>query len=327
MEVPDVRFSVFTDSIKRTRWFLLVTTLLSCMLLIHMYLEQFSYQEQQNIDVIKARITEGKVANLKAREKEIQDDIAKKKDDPTKLSASDLDNLATDYATIKYRMKLFDNQMNQVSIPSRQLPLLSMNIPGNDFLPVIGVMLLVFVIAVWLNIRSVLAAIDSLKPSNNEEMRELIRLHFTFTGLVGSSGVERKMVHVVQYASFGLPVLSLLFALGVDWRSAIKAWHHPDLGLVGPAKLFIVQDLILLFVIALLLFFTASIVWKVIRIEKIIDNDTKANYWAGVRSAFYYYITIFLHVICGAEGSSIRKISSTKVDVSKSNKSIQDDSK
>jgi hypothetical protein len=38
MNVDEVSFNVFADSIKRTRWLLLVTTLLSCLLLIHMYL-------------------------------------------------------------------------------------------------------------------------------------------------------------------------------------------------------------------------------------------------------------------------------------------------
>lgn len=274
MNLDEERFNVYIDAINRTRWFLLITTILSCLLLIHMYLEQFSYQQEQIIDTLKSRVKEDTRSRLEHLEERIKADIAKGTDDPTKLSKDKLEELIDEYAGLKYRMIVFDNTLKDVSIPSRSLPLLQMTIPGNDFLPIIGTMLLVFLIAVWLNIRSVLAAIHSLEPSNNDEIREMIRLHFTFTGLVGYSGVEQKIVHVVQYAAFSLPCLSFFIAVVLDVYSIVSASYDPKIGYSGPIGLFILQTVIMVIEIILLSIFTAVTISKVKEIGKITDSDT-----------------------------------------------------
>ena len=274
MNLDEERFNVYIDAIKRTRWFLLITTLLSCLLLIHMYLEQFSYQEEQLIDTLKTRAKEDSPARLEHLKERIKADIAKETCDPTKLSKDKLEEVADEYAGLQYRMKVTDNTLNNVTIPNRALPLLPVTIPGNDFLPIIGTMLLIFVIAVWLNIRSVLAAIHSLKPGDNEETREMIRLHFTFTGLVGYPGVEQKIVHVVQYAAFLLPCLSFLIAVVIDVVSIVRASYDPKVGYSGPIGLFILQTVIMAIEIILLSIITAVTISKVKEIGEITDSDT-----------------------------------------------------
>lgn len=273
MNLDEERFNVYIDAIKRSRWFLLITTLLSCLLLMHMYLERFSYQQEQFIDTLKVRAKEGTHAKLSRLEESIKADLAKEPGDETKLEKGKLDELVDEYAGLKYRMAVFDNTLKDVTIPNRSLPLLPMTIPGNDFLPIIGTMLLVFVIAVWLNTRSVLAAIHSLKPSGNEEMREMIRLHFTFTGLVGYSGVEQGIVHVVQYAAFILPCLSFITAVMLDVHSITSASHDPKVGYAGPINLFIWQTAIMVIEIILLIIFTAVTISKVKEIGKITGRN------------------------------------------------------
>lgn len=274
MNLDEVKFTVYTDAIKRTRWFLLITTLLSCMLLIHMYLERFSYQEHQYVDTLKARARVDKEGELKDKEKQIKDDLAKDSRDLNKLSNEKFEALVNEYAELKYSMTVFDNLLKEASIPNRSIPLLNMSIPGNDFLSVIGIMLLIFVIGVWLNIRTVLAAVQSLQPNNSEEMRELIRLHFTFTGLVDHAEMERKVVPIVQYAAFVLPFFSLLIAIILDIYSMISAWLDPYQGNAGPMGVFILQTLIMLVVLFLLFIFTSITVRKVTEIGRITGDST-----------------------------------------------------
>lgn len=273
MNLDEERFNVYANAIKRTRWFLLITTLLSCLLLIHMYLEQFSFQQEQMIETLKTRVKEDPNFRLNHLKEEIKADIAKGNCEPTKLSKDKFEELVDEYAGLQYRMRIFDNTLEDVSIPNRSLPFLPMTVPGNDFLLVIGTMLLVFVIAVWLNIRSVLAAIHSLQPSNSAEIREMIRLHFTFTGLVGYSGVEQKIVHIVQYAAFLLPCLSFFISVVLDVNSIVDASYDPKVGYSGPVGLFILQTVIMAFEIILLFIFTAVTISKVKEIGKITDKN------------------------------------------------------
>lgn len=273
MNIDEVRFNVYIDAIKRTRWFLLITTLLSCMLLIHMYLERFSFQEEQSIDTLRARVRDNKVNRLKEVSEQINADRLKAPTDSTKLKTDDFENLVDEYAQLTYHMTVFDNTLKEASIPERSLPLLTMIIPGNDFLSIIGFMILVFVIAVWLNVRSVLAAVISLEPGKNEEIRELIRLHFTFTGLVASSGLESMLAQAVQYSAFMLPCLSFLIALGLDIYSIVIALFEPLRGHAGPLNMYIWETLIMFVNLILLFIFTALTLGKIGKI----GNKTKVR--------------------------------------------------
>jgi len=231
MDFVEVKYSLYVDAMKRTRWMLLVTVILSCLILMHIYLEQFSLGKAQIVEALKRRKQENLESVLKENEARI-DEL--RKAGPAR--ANELDDAAQTYARRKYRMTLSDNMLHKIEISERTLPLLSLTVPGNDFLPIVGTMLLVFVIAVWLSLRSVVATLQSLQQCIDDSLREIVRLQFTFTGLHDEPGTKR-LARGIQYLAFVLPAGSFLIAFGIDAWSVLSAILNPAIGTAGPTGL------------------------------------------------------------------------------------------
>lgn len=244
---PDAaRFNSYVDAMKRSRWLLLISTLLSSILLIHMYLEQFSFQERQVTGALVNRAKLGKEEEAAALKSRLHEHhiVAQKPgaqrtpaDNACIIADAELNKLATEYADLRYRMARLDNYLDDLSFPPRRLPLVPIDIPANDFVPIVGVMLLVFAISNWLNVRTVHAGISSLltdptpaAPLN--ELRQLISLHFTFTGLHDHRG-EGRAARGMQYAAFSLPCASMLVAFVLDVYSVIEPLLHSNAGFIG----------------------------------------------------------------------------------------------
>jgi hypothetical protein len=268
MNAVEVKYSLYVETMKRTRWMLLTTTILSCLILMHVYLEQFSASQAQMLEVLRVR----KVTNLSNEVNSLEkliDEIRSKPGD----NQHEIDQQSRKYAQLKYRITLGDNMLKNATIPERSLPLLSFAVPGNDFLPVAGTMLLIFVIAVWLSLRSVVAALQSLQTTIDDSLRELIRLQFTFTGLHDKPSAERTLVQAVQYLAFLLPPISFLIATSIDvWSVLSVIGNAANRGTAGPAGTLISRYIYLFMELIILLVITVVSMVKIQEMSRLAEE-------------------------------------------------------
>lgn len=115
-----------------------------------------------------------------------------------------------------YEEALAKQTMDDLKIAPETLPFLGLNVPHNDYAVVLMLMLLVFSTGVWLNLRSVYAAVMEIKAQTTEQanLLKLARLSFVFTGLHPTSSI--KFHRIVKYVAFFLPFASALTVLVVD---------------------------------------------------------------------------------------------------------------
>ena len=253
---------------RRSRWILVILTLLSCLLLIHIYLDQFSFQDAQIVGAIKKRLAENVVAKQNALKKKIVSERDKYSSPTTQPQdyTQDLD----DYAQRRFEMITLDNTLNKLEIPDRELPLIPLKIPGNDFIPIIGIMLIVFVLASWLNMRSIIASMNSLDLKSNAELQTLVRLHFTFTGLVGSSAANA-LAAVIKYLAFLFPAIALLSATTIEIYSMVSAMLAPSSGYLGTVTELVFRGVVLAVECLIIWIFSIQNITRVHEVQKLVD--------------------------------------------------------
>jgi len=250
-------FHSYIGSLTRLRWFFLLTTSLSCLVLLHIYVERWGFQEAQLIGyVAKQDIRRQELATLG----EQMEDISKKiQDREARTSDVEYTNLVKAYeeisarkATLEYFTMRTKNTLRDVKMQDRQLPILSFLVPANDYLTVLAMMNTIFVIGVWLILRSISAAVREIERSREMgNMATLLRINFTFTGLA-EDGRGKLMAHIVQYSAFLLPAVSLLIAGYFDIESGYDMLTGKEPGFAGDRRTMIARTIL----IAGLLFIT-----------------------------------------------------------------------
>ena len=202
----------FLDAIKRFRWLIFTTIMLTSLLLIHAYLEHAftdtqleqaivyrmqhdtertendrkqklenrleirRLQEKMKDTVINESITDSTntIGSYQARIQELE---------PAAVSEKDFDQMAADYAADKFTNDRAKNMLVQSKLRDYTLPLVPVSVPENDFPTVISLIILVFLGALWLTARSINAPLDFLLSRGNPEIPQLLRLHLVFTGV------------------------------------------------------------------------------------------------------------------------------------------------
>ena len=241
MDYDEAKFDAFKDAVSRCRWFILATVIVSSLIFFHAFLERWSLSEAQLPEVIAARLQSSTKEKLKEREAALIKAREKKNIDPAELLA---------WAEDAYIIELTDHELANTRHPERSLPFLDMKIPYNDFLPIMAVMLAVFTVGVWLNVRSMGVAARSLL--HKAELRELARLNFTFTGVLDQHAHD-KWGRRVQVLVLFLPALVLVSAAIVDLWPLLRV----GLGfLIGP-QLIVNLRILVLGVMALVVLFAA----------------------------------------------------------------------
>ena len=132
------------------------------------------------------------------------------------------------------------NTLERVSLGDRTLPLLGMPVPQNDYLPILAVLLVTFVVGVWVNLRGVLASLNELHTHGDQELIRVARLHFTF--VVPLERNRRHLVsELVRFLALALPAGSLLIGALLDLWPIIS----PRGGDTGPFALMVARTLVL----------------------------------------------------------------------------------
>lgn len=221
LNIEEEQFEAYKSSIKRARWFNLTVVLLSSLILFHLALEKFGYSASQLRDVLLKRAaktsdvyywdTTEQMEYYQYKLKELAD-----KKESTKEMKEIMDRAM--------RFPLVQNQFSRLGQP-RTLPLLGLEVPANDYFPLMAVMLTMLTIALWLNVRSVLASVKCLlQRSNSDELKALIRLHFTFTSLQDHPAIIR----MVQIAAIWLPFAAGFIGIALDMAAIPEAIKDPS---------------------------------------------------------------------------------------------------
>lgn len=222
-------FEAFKSSISRMRWFVTTAVLISVLILLHMYLDQFSFQDQQLATVFGYRMTRYALPMQKcyhdlAQYRQQQADglwalfpgtscneglIPKAMLDKAKNLK--LPDLLKAYSEQEYIMRVTDKTIADTKFEIRRIPLLGVEVPANDFVPVMAMMSFVFVMGVWTNLRGVRAALAALANRRDSEVMRLARLNTLFlTALETERG--HVWARVTRLLAIWLPFGSLFVA-------------------------------------------------------------------------------------------------------------------
>jgi hypothetical protein len=254
------RFKAYVSAIARLRWFLLASTLLASSLLLHVYIEQFSFQESQMI---------GYLAQQRERATEIAERQQHLDSRQDKKSAAYRQE-ALELAGLRHVTGRTENTLAADVVKDRTLPLIGLPIPANDYLPVMFVMITLFAVAVWLNIRSIDAAVHEIDRARElPAIADLLRLHFTFTGLLDSEGGQT-MGKVLQVCALLLPFVAMAIAMVLDLFSAFNIYNDSSNGYAGSLGLIFLRGLALLVMIVTTGLATQASIFKARELDKVI---------------------------------------------------------
>ncbi len=224
-------YDAFVATMARCRWFLLVATLLSGLVLAHVYLERFGYQEAQLIDALERRYVDDP-KGVASFDSQFPRDmpISMAADQPIRKALDELDTLfaqragtpglresdsltalygnkRADLAARLYKRILTNNTLREATLQDRTIPVVGLTVPGNDYVPVMSFLVVVFLTALWLNTRALRLFINADTLARFPEFVDMLPLHFTFTGVAPSRGVG--LARWVQNAAFLLPGMAI----------------------------------------------------------------------------------------------------------------------
>jgi len=258
--VREALFDGFQSAIRRTRWFILVTTLLSTLLFYKIYIERWGFQEQQLAGVYAHRAlksTDSSHVFMQQLNDWVEVYKTAKLDSST--TRSELKGIADEIRNSSYKMfvrERTDNTLKRVSLDNESLPFLGIGIPKNDYVPIAGTMLAIFTIGVWLNVRTIRISIEELfeRYPENEDIADIVRVHFTFTGLQDSEsrplGVTRyrsqyRAAQLLESAAYWLPFAILCIATYFDIWPGIQQSVTDSEFYMGPMNAIALRVLVL----------------------------------------------------------------------------------
>ncbi|MDB5118674.1 MAG: hypothetical protein JWQ79_4166 [Mucilaginibacter sp.] len=234
---------IFKASANRMRWFISTAVLISVLIILHVYLERFSFQEAQLEGLEANRILThsqalqscyGKLIDHVVKDPEPNKNISKNRYlveivecDSNHIGDKNFDqltrsywiDLVKDYSLRKYNITMSDNTSNAARMPTRHIPILGTQIPANDFVIVMALMSMVFVIGVWLNLRGLHTSLTSLTKHNDFEIMRIAQLNTVF--LTSSEIGGNTFAARVRAFSLWLPFISIVTATIIGYTPVI----------------------------------------------------------------------------------------------------------
>lgn len=278
--IQEHRFRAFINTSKRARWLVLTTTILSFLLLSHVYLEQFGFQQRQLVGVYEWRIRQGiDEATLKLERDSLQ--YLFNTDPPKHGTDAEmrLNNRLHRYAVQQQAYDMTQNTLRTTTIPDEYLPLLGLRVPANDYVPIISGLLAIMMVILWLRVRSLdVIERELIQQSDNDAkvllrenpaLLDLLRLYFTFTSARGESTRRgRKVALFLQYTSFWLPVLAVALGTFVDLSPLLT----DSLLYSGPVGAIALRVIILVITIVIIVLAAYSCTIKTLNLDRFVEQ-------------------------------------------------------
>jgi len=236
MDTESLAFEAYTNSIHRLRWLFLATLTLSGILLIHSYLEQYSFTESQLIEVLANRVNLGTKENLDQLEKELRQWPNDKKQN------NDFKEKLNRYAKNKYNVVFTDNTLNSIKLENMGVPFFGISILGNDFLPIVSLILVMFMLAVSGTLKSLFGPLNLLDLEKNNS-RQLAQVYFLFFNDPNSH--RQALSKFLMYITIWLPPISLTLAIVLDAWPMLHTSSESSF-VIGPSEALIGRYVFLL---------------------------------------------------------------------------------
>lgn len=274
MDINQLVFDAAKDSITRFRWFLLTTTLLSSLIVMHLYLEQFgtgkSQLQETIIDDVKLaaklqkcyptksphasetnnnskqkgdlklepELYPGRFAFLAMEEKSLIERLAQNETcDKAKADTGNIDNELIDFAKTKLKYLRTYNNVKDFKLRGRELPLLNIEIEANDYVPAMAIILSIMIAAAWLSASSLESALRKLTQNiEGRQYIEILKLRLTFL-FPGDKGEVKCINNALLYAAMWMPFVVLLWSTSIEIWSAIK----DDVGVLPDGNLMLLR--------------------------------------------------------------------------------------
>lgn len=212
----------FVESIRRFRWAILTTVLISTLLVVHTYLENGFTAKQLPYWALDTYITDAQ-ASLDTERAQLEAKYL-----ASRLYTESLRDLARDEEVIALaesyvRTKMHQNMVDKNIVQDQTIPLLGYRVPGNDYVPIMALLLVVISIGSWLSARSVLAAITSAFEGPSEQAKKLINLHFLFTVPLDQ---KNWLAVAIQHLAIWYPLFALGLAAYFDMAGPLVNIEH-----------------------------------------------------------------------------------------------------
>ncbi len=238
MDLIAEEFSAFRSSITRMRWFMGVALLISVLIIFHIYLEQFGFQRQQLETVFANRVANHVVEiqncyrNLASHKQKEKDQIKSEfptscsKDHIPKVELEKITNMSPEallrvYSERELAIRTTDNTITSTKLGIRKIPLLGVEVPANDFVPVMAIMSFVFVVGVWVNLRGVHASLLTLANRSDPELLKLAQLHAVFVSGIGLTR-GNTLAKSARVLVFWLPFAAIIAASVIGFWGGVK---------------------------------------------------------------------------------------------------------
>jgi len=204
----------------------MITTLLSALIMCHVYLEADGFQKHQLEGLSKFRMDnqiEAKIACARAVAKgidtaEVCKPVPEYQNNLMKMPRVKMLEM---WSAQEYRFKTTGNTWEKATIGERDVPLMGMKVSVNDYLPVMALLLTTFAVGAWLSLRSVAAALAEIRLSSRDDVVRAARLYFTFTVPLDGNKDDR-VVRWIARLAFWLPTIALILGIVLDFLPVIK---------------------------------------------------------------------------------------------------------
>ncbi|MHB2139853.1 hypothetical protein ACX64L_18160 [Pseudomonas monsensis] len=237
MDIMQEELEVFKASANRLRWFISTAILISVLILLHAYLERFSFQDAQLAGIEAHRILSRTLKTQDCYRELVSFEVLGEKEAAGKVESActaekigeknlfrlrslSYEDLVHEYSTRSFLINMTDNTMKEVKFPVRQIPILGTEIPANDFVIVMALMSMVFVVGVWLNLRGVHASLLSLEKHKKSEVMKVAQLNTVF--LTALENNENKFALGVRACSLWLPFMSIVVATVAGYAEPVE---------------------------------------------------------------------------------------------------------
>jgi hypothetical protein len=286
MDIVQEELDVFKASANRMRWFISTAILISVLILLHVYLERFSFQGAQlkgieahrilshtlkTQDCYKELIALEAVGGNKPKIKGGAACSAEKIGEKNlfRLLSLSYEDLVYEYSSRNFEIGMTDNTMKEAKFPARQIPILGTEIPANDFVVVMALMSMVFVVGVWLNLRGVHASLISLEKHKKPEVMKVAHLNTVFLTAIENN--ENRFALGVRACSLWLPFVSIVIATVVGYAEPVqdlisKSDSYP--GSITTVVVFLLISIIISLLHFLIAFQCGRVMKKIDRIFK-----------------------------------------------------------
>lgn len=235
-ELQEVRLDAFVAASQRVRWTLLGIVLLGGLVVLQQYLELFGFQRAQFVHAHYRALVKPSPSVMEEFETHrktkksgnelvnaIQWTPAKLKDLGVRVPESS-EQFATAviaaYAEKLVRIRESQNTLGKLAVEPRKLPFLGLDVPGNDFVPVLASMLVGLAVLGWLNVRFMRATLGSYLVA---ACSDLERLRVIRNELQQAKANKQEQVKGMASDD---PTRKALDETLIEWEASLEAETH-----------------------------------------------------------------------------------------------------